>query len=140
MCVQEEATATMRGDTGRRVRELHASVARDVANMFEGKSSSELAKLRSDIDAKVDRYSKLVELHKGRKQEQQGQRHLFAFLRRVVGCVASRLCIVDMPLFSISACRAPFRCSISHVPACRLSIGWLHGSHQAGWIVNDCTL
>ncbi len=72
VCGQEEKAATMKGDTGRRVREVHSSVERDVTTMFSGKTSSELAKLRVDIDSKIERATKLLDLHSGRKQEAQG--------------------------------------------------------------------
>lgn len=42
--VQEEALATVKGDAGRKSRDLHTSVLRDVQAMFDGKSSEELGK------------------------------------------------------------------------------------------------
>ncbi len=45
MCVcQEEALAVAKGDQGRKSRELHTSVLRDVQTMFDGKSSEELGR------------------------------------------------------------------------------------------------
>ena len=70
--MQEESLVTMRGDNARKFRDLHASVSRDVTTMFEGKSSAELAKLRANIEAKIEHTAKLVDLHSGRKQEKQG--------------------------------------------------------------------
>jgi hypothetical protein len=41
---QEEALAVAKGDQGRKSRELHTSVLRDVQTMFDGKSSEELGR------------------------------------------------------------------------------------------------